>query len=221
MKTLLKNKKSILAALVAIFLLFPSFAYGQRSGAGIKGGLNLSTLNVDGSDANDMLPGFNAGVFARVMFSDVIGLQPEVLFSSKGVNTSYSRSFLGFDIANGETRLRINYIDIPLYIAIFPVPNFDIHLGPYVGVLMNANIDTENEILSFIDLDTEDDVDRSQFNQIDYGLSAGIAFSAEVFTLGINYSLGLRNVAKDNESMEGLIGDAKNNTIQVYVGLLF
>jgi len=210
-----------LIIITGILVLLPLFANAQFFSFGIKGGVNLASLNIDGSDENNLITGLNLGVLGRIMVTENIGFQPEIIYSAKGVHTVYSRSFLGFDIANGETKLRINYIDVPLYLVVFPIPNFDIHLGPYVSFLMNSNIDTQTEILDFINVDNEDDVDRSDFNELDAGVSAGMAFSFEFLTLGLNYSLGLREVAREGESMENLLGEAKNNSFQIYLGLIF
>jgi len=211
--------KYIIPGALCMFLIIPAIA--QKSGIGIKGGLSMATLNIPNSDENNLLPGFNVGFLGRIMITENIGLQPEILFSSKGVDTYYSENFLGFNIADGETKLRINYIDIPLYLVFFPIPNFDIHLGPYIGFLMNSAIDTQTEILDFINIDNEDDVDRSEFNQLDAGLSMGLAFNYEFLMLGVNYSIGLREVAKESGNMEDLLDGSKNGAFQLYLGLIF
>lgn len=210
-------------SVVGLFILFVTTinTNAQETKGGIKGGLNLSYLSIDDANDNNIIPGFHAGFWGKMMVTDKFGIQPEVLFSTKGVKTVYDKDFLGIDVADGETRLNMNYIDIPVYLAFNLSEDFDFHFGPYVGILMNANVDTDTEILDFIEVDDMEEIDRSEFNTIDYGLSGGLGFNFDPVTLGFNYTLGLNKVAKDGESMESLLGDAKNNTIQVYVGLAF
>ncbi|MFB6320629.1 porin family protein [Saccharicrinis sp. FJH54] len=217
------NKKNAFKTLVfiAALLFLTGSASAQDSRFGIKGGLNLSSLTIDNADENNVLPGFNAGVWSRFMLSDAFAFQPELLYSAKGVKTVYNQDFLGVDLADGETKLNLNYLEIPLHFAYYLANDFNFHVGPYVGVLMNASVETQAEVLDFINIDNAEDLDRSEFNTLDYGISAGLGFNLDPLIFGFNYSLGLNQVAKDGESVQDLLGDAKNNNIQVYVGIMF
>ena len=66
-----------------------------------------------------------------------------------------------------------------------------------------------------------DELDRDHFNSLDYGLTAGLGFDLDPMIFGLNYNLGLNQVAKDDDVSHDLLGDAKNTVIQVYVGLKF
>jgi hypothetical protein len=218
-----KEKKVMKTILIGALLmaLYPLSMHAQGSKAGIKGGLNLSTLSVEDANDNNMVPGFHLGVWGKVMLSDAVGIQPEMLFSSKGVKTIYDEEFLGFDVADGETKLKLNYIDIPIYLVYNLSDDFNFHLGPYFGILMNASMETDTEILGFIDIDDEEEIDREEFNAVDIGISAGLGFELDPIVLGFNYNLGLQQVAKEGEATEELLGDAKNNVIQIYIGFNF
>lgn len=218
---LTKNRflKPIISTIIIAFLIFPAKA--QNSYVGIKGGMNLSYLTVDDADENNILPGFQAGVFGRIGVNDKIGLQPELLFSMKGVKTVYSEQFMGVDVAEGETKLNVNYIDIPVYLTLNFTEALNVHFGPYMGVLLNAKGSTDTEILNSIDINEEEEIDRDEYNPVDFGLSGGVGLSFEPLVLGVNYSMGLRQVAKEDAAMETLLGDAKNNSIKVYVGIRF
>lgn len=215
-----KNALTIIVFITATIFLTGSL-FAQNSKFGIKGGLNLSSLSIDNADENNILPGFNAGVWSRFMLSDAFAFQPELLYSGKGVKTVYNKEFLGVDLADGETKLNLNYLEIPLHFAYYLANDFNFHAGPYVGILMNASVATQAEVLDFIDVDNADDLDRSEFNTLDYGISAGLGFNLDPMIFGFNYSIGLKQVAKDGESMHDILGDAKNNNIQVYVGIMF
>lgn len=220
------HSKKIIKPITLITLMILSFMVtnnlnAQENKFGLKGGLNLSSLNIDNADDNNIVPGFHAGFWGRIMLSDVVSFQPEVLYSGKGVKTVYNEDFLGVDVADGETKLNLNYIEIPLHFAYHLSEDFNFHAGPYVGMLMNASVETQGEVLDFIDIDNAEDLDRSEFNTLDYGISVGLGFNVDALMFGFNYSMGLNPVAKDGESMENLLDNAKNRNIQVYVGIMF
>ena len=61
--------------------LFGAVAYGQGISGGIKAGLNLANQTFKGNGyttSPSFLPGIHGGVYATVMFSDHLGIQPEV-----------------------------------------------------------------------------------------------------------------------------------------------
>ena len=76
-------------------------------------------------------------------------------------------------------------------------------------------------MLTVEDIDDQDNIDREEFHILDTGVSGGVGVTLRPFTFGINYSLGLRPVAKAEEPMEALLGNAANRTVMVYVGLVF
>ena len=52
---------------------------------GVKGGFNMSNLTKDDNvDDNNILYGFNAGLYATLPISDFVAIQPEILFTTKG-----------------------------------------------------------------------------------------------------------------------------------------
>lgn len=123
--------------------------------------------------------------------------------------------------ANEETTLNMSYIDIPLYLKFNLAEDFNVHFGPYVGILLNSKYESENEVLDFVNIDDADDIDRDQFNNTDYGITGGLGFELQPFIFGFNYNLGLCAVAKEDEAIKSLPKDAKNNVIQIYFGFSF
>ncbi len=214
-------KKIVFAAMLGMAFLLPNHLKAQEFKAGVKGGLNLSVLTLDDAGDKNILPGFHAGVFGNVPLSPSFSLQPEILFSAKGTKVVYDQEFLGIQIADGESNFRLNYIEIPLYLVFNLADDFNFHLGPYAGFLMNASVETTGEILDFINVNSSDDLDRSYFNKVDYGLTGGLGFSLEKVELGFNYSLGLNEVANQDEALSSLLNDSKNSVIQVYLGFSF
>lgn len=203
--------------LIAILTLgFGSMIYAQNAATGIKGGLNLSSLSTEGNDDKNLKMGFHAGVFTKIPISEMFAVQPELLYSGKGIKLNYDESA----IADGESKFNLNYIDLPVKLVFNLSEDFEFQFGPYFSYLVNANVDTDGEFLG-AEIDSFDELDRDHFNSFDYGLSAGLGFDLDPMIFGLNYNLGLKQVAKDDDVSYDLLGDAKNMVIQVYVGLKF
>ncbi len=200
------------------FLLVSTAIYGQESYSGIKGGLNLSNLTSDDGDYDDnMKAGFHVGVFNKIAVNEGFAIQPELLYSLKGLKIDYD----GSAVAKGDSKFNLHYIDLPVKLVLNLSENFDLQFGPYVSYLIAANIDNDAEIFDGIDVDSNEELDRDHFNLIDYGLTAGIGFDLDPLLIGLNYNLGLNPVAKDGEPARELLGNAKNTTIMVSVGFKF
>lgn len=221
----MRRKPNHIISITVVLMMFIGMicprVHAQENAAGIKGGLNLSWLSIDQANDNNIIAGFHAGVWGRKMVSENFGIQPEILFSGKGMKAVYNSNFLGFNVTDGTTKLNLNYIDIPIYLTYFLSEDFNFHFGPYVGFLMNAHIDTDAQILEFLNVNSSDNIDRSKFNSIDYGVSGGLGFNMDPLILGFNWGVGFNPVAKDGKSTEDLLGNAKNHVIQIYAGFAF
>ncbi|MBS2096753.1 porin family protein [Carboxylicivirga linearis] len=221
----MKNTSQKILSVIGLFVLlftFPSqITQAQKSKIGIKGGLNLSSMTFDNADEKNRLPGFNVGVFTHLPITKTFGVQPEVLYSTKGVKAIYNEEFLGMEVAEGESELNLKYLEVPVYFTFNFSKSFDIHLGPYIAVLLNSNAETDTEVLDWMNINESEDIDNDQFNKLDYGLAGGIAYHINNLSLGVNYSYGLNQVASSDEPIETLLGDAKNSNLQVYIGIAF
>ncbi len=209
----MKYKVSFL--FIAAFLTFAS-ANAQFTQYGVKAGLNLSNMTVDGSNDRNLRTGFHAGVFSRMGISEFFSLQPELLYTTKGFTNNYDVA-----VAEGEVDFNLNYIEIPINVVYHLAEDFSFQLGPYVSYLLAANVETNNELLNLFDIDTDSDIDRDNFKSFDFGVTAGLEFQLNPILLGFKYNLGLMNVAEDTLPGE-LLGDkSKNTVIQIYAGILF
>ncbi|WP_321287993.1 porin family protein [uncultured Sunxiuqinia sp.] len=198
-------------------LLVSTVAVGQESTAGFKGGVNLSSLTTDGNNDNNLKVGFHAGVYNKIPLGRSFSLQPELLYSGKGMKLNYD----GSAFADGDSKFNLNYIELPVKLVFNLAEDFEFQFGPYVAYLVNANVDTDADVLDFWEIDSEDEIDRDRFKSLDYGVSLGLGFDLNALILGFNYNLGLTQVAKDDDLSYDVLGDAKNSVIQVYAGLRF
>lgn len=208
-------KKTILLALLAVG--FSSLIFAQSVEKGIKGGLNLASLSINDNNDKNLKAGLHIGFFAKFPVTSALAIQPELLYSAKGIKINYDDS----NIADGESKVNLNYIDVPLKLVFDLSEDFSFHLGPYFSYLLNANVKTDAEVLEFFDIDSDEDINRDRFNTFDYGLIGGIEFDLKPVFLGFSYNLGLNQIAKDDDLAYDIVGDAKNRVIQVFVGIKF
>ncbi|MBF9142397.1 porin family protein [Hymenobacter properus] len=118
---------------------------------GLKAGANLSGYT--GSDNTDTKAkvGLNAGFTANFALSDLISIQPEVLFSQKGTQLDYNQdnSDLPVFINSGNTygpigsgtySQTLSYLDVPVLVRVNLGGNngtgFFVEVGPQVSFLL-------------------------------------------------------------------------------------
>ncbi len=200
-----------------VLLVFSGKAFAQESQIGVKGGLNLSTLNIDSKNDKNLKAGFHAGVFTKIPLTESFAIQPELLYSMKGVKYSFEDNIL----ADGRANFNLNYLELPVKLVFNLSEDFEIQFGPYVSYLINANVDTDADVLGFWKIDNNKELDRKNYNALDYGLSLGLGFDFDPLIIGFNYNLGLNPVAKEDKMSRKILGDAKNSVIQVYAGIKF
>lgn len=177
---------------------------------GIKGGMNFSTLFSD-NDANEenMLTGFNAGLFAKFPISERVAIQPEVYYTTKGSKLTYD------GLVDGESKFKLNYIEVPVLAVINITDHFNVHAGPYAAYMVSGKVSNDSNIgSSSFDLDTND------FKRFEAGIAAGVGVDLEVLSFGVRYNYGLTKVGKERTfgGTTVTLPDAKNGTINAYVG---
>ena len=198
----------VLAGIISLTTL--SLSRAQEASGGIKGGLTMSNLYIDKSEIDDENArfGFNVGLFSQIMFHESFGIQPELLFTTKGTKATYE----GF--ISQTVDFNMNYLDVPVFVVFRPVEIVELYIGPYVGLLLSSNIKYSGAI------DGQDEIDRDNFNTIDYGFGAGFALNFGSVSTGLRYNVGLQKLADSNVT-EMLLGDSKNAYGQLYIAFRF
>ncbi|NOX45391.1 MAG: PorT family protein [Chlorobi bacterium] len=181
-----------------LFLLLTSgFSVMAQLNAGIKGGLNLSDMQVFASDnsiKNEAFlsrPSYHIGTYVNSSFSEHFGVQVEVLFSNKGFK--YETDSLGTVDAS------LNYLNFPIMFYYRPGKLVEIEFGPEFGYLISG----EDLVKSF-----------------DMGIDVGLRFQlSPKFNAGLRYSQGFKFDMKkgDYSSKEGS-AKYSNSTLQVSLG---
>ena len=200
-------RSNILAiSLFTGFLIVQSGTVCGQATLGVKAGLNLSNLSLENTSDKNMVTGLHAGVFLNFPIAEAFSIQPELLFSQKGTKWDPLES-----VADAEAKLRQSYIDIPVNLVYNLAKDFDFQLGPYVGFLARSKLDKE----------FENDLEKADFNSLDFGVQGGLRFFLSPVYFGFTYKYGIMRVAKEGKISEDIFGDAANRTIQVYVALPF
>ncbi|MBX2901404.1 MAG: PorT family protein [Cyclobacteriaceae bacterium] len=206
MNTKSKNNLWMSLGFAYLLLLLGGPAKAQsKSEFGIKGGLNLSNFYVEKIDDKDARLGFNAGLYSRAYITEFFAIQPELNYSTRGTEIISDGFF------NQRTKFNLNYLDIPV-LAVFKLgKTVELQAGVYGGYLLNANIKSEGDLGNWFD-----DLDRDNFQTLDYGLTGGLGFNLGGVQLGARYNLGLQQVAKSNGA-RNVLGDSKNSLAQLYI----
>src|SRR5687767_14233293 len=118
----MSNLKSNTFLFCLMLMLVTHLSSAQNVAFGLKGGVNLSTFNLDDADATyDSRTGFHAGLFLRSNFNK-IAIQPELLLFTQNSDLRTS--------AFGVAQDRFTYLSIPVMIKLYPVGGPNLQLGP-------------------------------------------------------------------------------------------
>lgn len=179
--------------------------------AGVKAGLNYTTLAVNEADDENARIGFNGGIFARTAPEQPVGLQVELLYSTKGTHTTYTGLF---GLVDQEVDFNLNYLELPVMASFRLADILDLQAGGYAAYLMSAKVGTSGDLGS-----GTEELDRDGFTDLDYGVVAGAGLNIGAnLQLGLRYLHGLASVADDNAT-DLVLGDATNRCLQLYLGI--
>lgn len=194
------------ALLLAAFVL-PLVTHAQQPAStfGVKAGVNRSTLRVDEVDNENARYGFHLGVFGRADASDAVGLQAELLYSTKGTSVSWD------GLIGQETTFNLGYLDLPVFVVFRLADALELHAGGYVGYLLASDVSTSGDLGS-----GTEELDTDHFHPLDFGLLGGVGINLGPAQIGARYGYGLSELA-ESEAAEFLLGDAKNAVGQVYI----
>ncbi len=195
---------------------------------GLKGGFNGATFSGTDSDGSEYKAGFAAGGFLNFGISDLISIQPELLYSQKGASVD------NFQGANGSTfKSTLGYLDVPIMLRLTAGddgkgPFFE--LGPQGSFVLHNRDFTQTG-----DDDTRSTKNTStdDLNKVVVGYVAGIGYQiTSGLSLGIRYTGDISQVYKDGASrtypvkagsnpLSGNNPNVRNSVFQFQVGYAF
>lgn len=177
---------------------------------GIKGGANLSNLYTKDVDDNNMLTGFNAGVFAKLPVTSTFAIQPELYYTTKGAESTYNNTFV-----QGTARFNLNYIELPVLAVVNVSKYFNVHAGPYAAFLLNGSATNKSNVTLF---NFENNINTDDFNKFDFGLALGLGVDLGALGFGLRYNYGLTTVGKERTFLgtNYTFPDGKNSVLSLY-----
>ena len=185
-------KKTLL--LIIFVALLTNVGIAQDFHFGPKFGINLSNV-YDSKDENfdaDAKIGFTGGVFFSLPVGSFLGLQPEILFSQKGFKAS------GSILGNSYTFTRtLNYIDIPLLVALKPGEMFTILAGPQYSYLLSRKDDFKN---SFLNIQQEQEFENDNLRKNTLFFLGGFDLNVNSVVIGARVGWDLYNNNGDGSS---------------------
>ncbi|MFA0961492.1 porin family protein [Roseivirga sp. BDSF3-8] len=192
---------------VAIAFMAVATANAQDASFGLRGGVNIASLNGDDAGDLDSKIGFHVGGFAQFALSDMVVLEPNVLFSLKGA--SAETEIFGTTV---EESINLSYIDVPVLARIYVAEGFNVFVGPRLGLNLGGTYKAE------ADGESEEE-DIEDLRTLTLGLNAGLGYELPSgLNITAGYDLGLSSIFED---VEGETADIKNGVIQVSVGYKF
>lgn len=161
---------------------------------GLKIGTNLSNI-YDAEDENytaDYKFGLAGGAFASIPIGNFLGIQPEFLFSQKGYKGS--GSILGSEYTYSRTS---NFIDVPIFVAVKPISNLTLLLGPQYSFLIKETYKFENEL---IDINEEQEFENDNIRKNTLCVVGGLDVNLNQFVIGARVGWDLQNNNGDGTS---------------------
>lgn len=170
--------KRIILCLMLIWI-FPDVL--AQTSFGLKGGLNLSTLNVaDPAATYDSKTGYHLGIFFGGR-GDKVGFQPELLLYTQNgeiKNTTF-----------GTAQESFTYLTVPLIIKFYPILGLNLQIGPQIGFLLDGERKYDTVFGS-----GSDDI-KDYYDEADVAVSFGAGYDFGIgLTLDARYNLGVKDI---------------------------
>lgn len=147
----------------------------------IKGGVNYSR-SYTGSQGNGVIFGMSLGATIEKKINNNFGLQGELLFNQKGVETVLRITNPASIVENN-----LGYIDIPILIQFKILKNLTFQAGPQFGITVLEDSTIEGEE---VDLD---------INTLNYGLVGGFEINLyKQLFMQLRYEYGLNKIDKND-----------------------
>ncbi len=188
-------KKIILSLAIASL----STAAMAQVSLGVKAGANFSTLRGDDVSNVKSKFGANGGLFANIFMSDMLSLQPEILYSMEGAKSK----------SNADSRLDLNYVNFPIMLKINIADGFYGEFGPQIGILTSAKAENNN-----VSVDVKDG-----YKDVNLSVAAGLGYNfTPAVGIGARYNYGVNGITKEVAGMEN---DTKTGTLSVGLHYMF
>ena len=189
---------------------------------GVKAGYNYSTFSGETSSISTIegLSGFYIGGLVELPISNMLSIQPELIFSRQGVDLR--QGLKNFSIRTDTSEIRLDYLNIPVMAKVNLGPIF-LEGGVQFGFLVN-----KPKVDSYIaNVYLRNLLDKDSYNSFDFGVGAGLGVKLnQHFFVETRYTYSLTNVFDPNDKhfKSSLISDGdnfKNSVFSIGLGMKF
>lgn len=210
----------VLTVLIFILAAVPARAQDESPlRFGLKMGLNISDFRGDdgiegAGELIDWKAGFCGGVFMSYAVNDWFSIEPELLYSMKGMKLSL------FDIS---VTWSLDYLEVPV-LALFRLPFWNkvkpfAYTGPAIGFNVRSKISAEYG-------SEEESVDLEEYTtSVDFSLVFGagiyIPIAGREIIFDFRYVPGFSNVYTDELEEAGISIEQFNDTLSFLLGYEF
>ena len=139
---------------------------GPKIGAGGSWMTNTSTF---GSETSTLL-GYQFGAVGKMGFTEKFSIQPELLYSKKGVKQILSNG--------GESESLASYLGIPILAKLSVIKFQNIKLHGSGGIYTNVTLSSKSRY-TFDEFEETHHIERTDYKTVDFGFSFGGGFEYE------------------------------------------
>lgn len=186
--------------------------FNERVVIGLKGGLNSSNVYDEQGDdfVADPKLGFAVGGFLGIPLGSFLGIQPEVLYSQKGFQSS------GKILLQDYTFTRTtNHLDIPIQLQIKPVKFITILAGPQFSYLLSSKDELKINNSSGVN---EEDFDNDNPRKNMLGFVGGLDINISRLVIGGRLGWDFQDNKGDGTNSNPRY---KNRWVQLTAGVRF
>ena len=198
------------------------FTAKAQISVGVKGGLNVSSIEEYNGFSLDSRAGFHGGIMLQYMMNDNIGIESGLYYSLMGGREKEKDYDNPNRIDDYVAKANPSYLQLPLY-AIY---KFDLgqdmkfypSLGVYFGYGLSGNYDLKGQDDGVV-IDKKEDFFNDERNRFDMGVGVGVNFQYNRIVFGVGYEQGFLKINKHDFPYED--ENAYNSNLKVSVGYLF
>ncbi len=181
-----------------------------RASIGLKAGVNVANFIGDDAESSERTYGFAGGAYLELPVGRMLSVRPEVLYSARGGKLRHS---LFNSDAIMETKLDMNYLDVPVLGVLTFMDTYQIFAGPMWGFFLDGESEGETSLFE------EKEIPAEQVNSPQTGVMVGAGIKFGDFNLEARYIVGLSQTLEETKTVEDL--DLKSGLGQVMLVLPF
>lgn len=209
---------------IALLIIMAVCGLSQVRGQdfGVKAGYNYSTFSGETSSLSTIegLSGFYIGGLVELPISNVLSIQPELIFSRQGVDLR--QGLKNLSIRTDTSEIRLDYLNIPV-IAKVNLGRLFLEGGVQFGFLVS-----KPKVDSYIaNVYLRNLLDKGSYNSFDFGVGAGLGVKLnQRFFVETRYTYSLTNVFDPNDrhfktSLISNDNNFKNTVLSIGLGMKF